>query len=99
MLLEESNLNVKHEQIAEILHDSNNTRTPPPTQVEEVEQTLHLIEDLIKTIPNVKFHIVGGVSDTWGGDVIYNDIVNSEFSESCPMAYIDPIRTAIGTIS
>ena len=25
--------------------------------------------------------------------------VNSEFSESCPMAYIDPIRTAIGTIS
>ena len=25
--------------------------------------------------------------------------VNSEFSESCPMAYIDPISTAIGTIS
>lgn len=42
---------------------------------------LEIIEDLIKEIPNVKFHIVGGVSDTWGGDVIYDDIKNSDFSD------------------
>lgn len=42
---------------------------------------LEIIIDLIKEIPNVKFHIVGGVSDTWGGDVIYDDILNSDFSD------------------
>ena len=42
---------------------------------------LGIIKDLIKEIPNVKFHIVGGVSDTWGGDVIYDDILNSDFSD------------------
>jgi len=42
---------------------------------------LEIIEGLIKEIPNVKFHIVGGVSDTWGGDVIYDDIKNSDFSD------------------
>jgi glycosyltransferase involved in cell wall biosynthesis len=41
---------------------------------------LNIVKDLIKFIPNLKFHIVGGVSDTWGGDVIYKDITNSEFS-------------------
>ena len=42
---------------------------------------LDVIEDTIKVIPNLKFHIVGGISDTWGGDIIHNDIVNSKYSK------------------
>jgi len=40
---------------------------------------LKIINELTKVIPNVKFHLVGGISDTWGGDVIYSDILTSEF--------------------
>uniref|UniRef100_UPI0040470F4D glycosyltransferase family 4 protein n=1 Tax=Algoriphagus sp. TaxID=1872435 RepID=UPI0040470F4D len=40
---------------------------------------LVVIEDLIKLIPNIEIHIVGGISRTWGGDGIYEKLTNSEF--------------------
>lgn len=42
---------------------------------------LNVVEDLVKIIPNLKFHLVGGVSDTWGGDIIKRDILNSNFKD------------------
>ncbi|MEJ7691772.1 glycosyltransferase family 4 protein [Daejeonella sp.] len=41
---------------------------------------LKIIEKVSSDIPNVKFHMVGIISSTWGGDIIYNDMTNSKFA-------------------
>jgi glycosyltransferase involved in cell wall biosynthesis len=42
---------------------------------------LKVVKDFLILKPNLKFHIVGVVSKTWGGDEIYNDIINSEYAD------------------
>ncbi len=42
---------------------------------------LKVVKDFLILKPNLKFHIVGIVSKTWGGDEIYNDIINSEYAD------------------
>ncbi len=42
---------------------------------------LNVIQELVKVFPNIKFHLVGNISDTWGGDKIYRDIVSSEYKK------------------
>lgn len=41
---------------------------------------IQIMPELIKFLPNVKFHIVGGVSTRWGGNKIFQDISNSIYS-------------------
>jgi glycosyltransferase involved in cell wall biosynthesis len=42
---------------------------------------LKVVKDFLVIKPNLQFHIVGIVSKTWGGDDIYNEIINSEFAD------------------
>ncbi len=42
---------------------------------------LKVVKDFLEIKPNLKMHIVGVVSKTWGGDEIYNDIINSEYAD------------------
>ncbi len=42
---------------------------------------LKVIKDFLVIKPNLKLHIVGVVSKTWGGDEIYNEIINSEYAD------------------
>lgn len=42
---------------------------------------LKVVKEFIKINQKIKFHIVGVISNTWGGDEIYNNIVNSEYAE------------------
>lgn len=42
---------------------------------------LKVVKDFLILKPNLKFHIVGVVSKTWGGDEIYNDIIYSVYAD------------------
>ncbi len=42
---------------------------------------LKVVKEFILIKPNLKLHIVGVVSKTWGGDDIYNEIINSEYAD------------------
>lgn len=42
---------------------------------------LKVVKEFLVIKPNLKLHIVGVVSKTWGGDEIYNDIINSEYAD------------------
>ena len=68
----------------DILHinpDNFNILIVGSVQIRKAQDILlHVVKDLVKIIPNLKFHIVGGISDTWGGDKIHDEINNSEFS-------------------
>jgi glycosyltransferase involved in cell wall biosynthesis len=39
------------------------------------------VKELISIKPNLKFHIVGLISKTWGGVEIFNEIINSKYSK------------------
>lgn len=40
---------------------------------------LKVVEKVAKHIPNIKFHIIGVISKTWGGDIIYKKIQQSQY--------------------
>lgn len=42
---------------------------------------LEIAPEVIKAIPNIKFHIVGIISNTWGGDIIHKNIIASEYKD------------------
>lgn len=42
---------------------------------------LDVIKEFLEIKPNLKFHIVGVISKTWGGDSIFNDIKKSKYSQ------------------
>jgi len=42
---------------------------------------LKVVEDFLHIKHNLKFHIVGVVSNTWGGDEIYKEIINSKYAD------------------
>jgi glycosyltransferase involved in cell wall biosynthesis len=42
---------------------------------------LEIVPDITRAFPRVIFHIVGVISDTWGGDKIHDSIVGSVYSK------------------
>lgn len=42
---------------------------------------LKVVKEFITIKPNLKIHIVGVISKTWGGVEIYNEILNSEYAD------------------
>jgi glycosyltransferase involved in cell wall biosynthesis len=41
---------------------------------------LEIIQEIVILIPTIQFHIIGDISSTWGGDIIYDNIKSSKFS-------------------
>jgi glycosyltransferase involved in cell wall biosynthesis len=42
---------------------------------------LKVTKDFLLIKPNLSFHIVGVVSKAWGGDEIYNEVINSDYAD------------------
>jgi glycosyltransferase involved in cell wall biosynthesis len=42
---------------------------------------LKVTKDFLRIKPNLRFHIVGVVSKAWGGDEIYNEVINSDYAD------------------